>query len=117
VAVDPVGLPFGGLAMAGVFLLIAVMAQLPPPLRAVRPASKPSWSGRLNSKDNGANRSESDERGDAGWACAPAGSGLFRWTCWAYSPRNGCRKRGAGILPIELFDGLLAARAVLLREN
>jgi hypothetical protein len=25
VAVDPVGLPFGGLAMAGVFLLIAVM--------------------------------------------------------------------------------------------
>ena len=37
---------FGGLAMAGAFLLIAVVARLHPQLRARGPASGPSWSGR-----------------------------------------------------------------------
>jgi hypothetical protein len=48
------GSVFGGLAMAGVFLLMAVIgAQLRPPLRAIGPASGPLWSRRLGLKRQG----------------------------------------------------------------
>ena len=45
---------FGGLAMAGVFLLIAVIGAAASALsRAIRPASGPSWSGRRGLKGQG----------------------------------------------------------------
>ena len=69
-AIDPAWPRFGGLAMAGVFLLIAIIGVAPPPLRAIGPASGLSWSGGAGSRDKGADRSKSAEHGDPGRPCA-----------------------------------------------
>ena len=68
----------------------------------------------MNSKDNGADRSESDERGDAGWACARRAAAYSAGPAGLAHRAMGAEGSAApGILPIELFDGLIAARAVL----
>ena len=62
---------FGGLAMAGVFLLIAVIGAAASALsRRSDPPAGHRGAGGAGSRDKGADRSESAERRDAGRPCA-----------------------------------------------
>ena len=91
---------FGGLAMAGVFLLIAVIGAAASALaRRSDPPAGHRGAGGAGSRDKGADRSESAERRDAGGPCArlaaadSAGlAGLSRRAMGAGSAARGCTR-------------------------